>query len=193
MVLFESLPRMPMRDRLIEWAQIAVATIFCFALVISILYFAFAHHERWQIVWWLLGEISGLTCAYHLYRWWRYPGIAQARTAGDLLFQVAGSIAFFAIGIPIIALLSHFLGLVPIKTWAVRLGLTFRFQIRQMVKVSVVAPARCYPGQFGIVRRITVVERDQLHDGVALPAGTVVYRLEFGNHGIADVPEDELV
>jgi len=78
-----------------------------------------------------------------------------------------------------------------VKKWAIRLGLTFRYQSRQIVRLSAVARSR--PGESGIVRGVSVIQRDQLLGNVLLPVGTVVYRLEMSDHAIAEVPEEELV
>lgn len=175
---------------LIALAQTALGTVGTLAVLVAVLYVAYAYFDGWQILEAIAVEIALLVFIFHLYRWIRYPGLFQSKPPRRLLSEVLLSIVLIY-SIPLIAILArlymaHLLGLDKV---GFKLGLEFKFKKRDLVQISADAPA--HPGDVGRISRIWVAAENTISQK-PLRIGEVIYAVRCAD-GLVDVPEQYLV
>ncbi|MGH9522363.1 MAG: hypothetical protein ACRD3E_07510 [Terriglobales bacterium] len=182
------------RFRLEEYGLLIVWTIVFLAAVPAILYVPFRYYEGWAVLGVIAAEIAVIIVFVHLYRWNRYPGIAQSHSRATLFRNVLVSILLIW-ALPIWALLAkiHLLRLVPFRRLAVRYGLEFEHTKRETAQVSRVAPEECRPGEIGRVISVRVATENEFNASAAEPAGTVFYTLRFADGQRLEIPEREII
>jgi hypothetical protein len=180
------------KARITEYVLISVATVGIFAIVVFVLFTSYRYFEGYAILYALAAQLGLLVILFHLFRWWRYPGLFQSKSPGRLIRDVLFSILLIWM-LPVFALLArlHLANLLPLEKIGTTLGLEFRFHKRKVVQVSRLAPNEFHPGGSGRVASIRVVSLADIL-GHPLPVGTVLYRLVFGDGEIIEVQEEYL-
>jgi hypothetical protein len=89
------------RVNLVEIGLTAIATVGTLAVLGLLLFVAYKYFDGWRILEAIAVQLALLVLIYHLYRWFRYPGLLQSKS-GQLLFEVSLSILFIY-SIPLIA------------------------------------------------------------------------------------------
>lgn len=155
-----------------------------------ILFVAFNYFDGWYVLAAIAVELAVLMFLYHLYRWCRYPGLFQSKSSGKLLFDVSLSILFLY-NLPLIAILAklHLARFFPIDQFGSKLGLEFKFKIRDLVTTSGDAPS--HVGEIGRIRKIWVAA-ENTNSQMQLKVGEVVYKVQFRDE-VLDVPERYVV
>ena len=151
-----------------------------------ILFVAYEYFEGWYILAALAVEIALLVFIYHLYRWLRYPGLFQSKSSGRLFFEVLLSIPLIY-SIPLIAILArlHIAAFLPLDKAGFKLGLEFKFKIRDLVQLSADSPF--HAGKVGRIARIRVVAENDISP-MQHRTGEVIYGVRFSDE-IIDIPE----
>lgn len=174
------------RISLIEIGLTAIATVGVLAVLGFILFVAYNYFDGWYILAAIAAEVALVVFIYHLYRWLRYPGLFQSKSSGRLFFEVLFSILFMY-SIPLIAILAkfHFSQLLPLDKAGFKLGLEFRFKIRELVQLSADAPF--HAGEVGRIARIRVAAENDISP-IPFRTGEVIYGVRFADE-IVDIPE----
>jgi len=90
------------RVNLVEIGLTAIATVETLAALGLLLFVAYKYFDGWRILEAIAVQLALLVLIYHLYRWFRYPGLFQSKSSGQLLFEVSLS-TLFMYRIPLIA------------------------------------------------------------------------------------------
>lgn len=175
--------------RLIKIGQTVAGTVLILAVLSLILFVASAYFDGWRIFAAIAIEVAILVFLFHVYRWFRYPGLFRSRSATQLFSRVMLSILFF-FSIPVIAILArfHIAASLPLDKVGYKLGLEFKFKMRDLVCVAPGAPL--HAGQVGRIRKIRVAIED-LASPMQIKTGDVIYVISsarFGG-GIFEIPE----
>jgi hypothetical protein len=167
--------REEIKIRLIEISQTIVGTVSILGLLAFILFVAYAYFHGWGILAAIAVELALLVFVYHVYRWFRYPGLFQSKSAIQLFSQVLLSILFIY-SIPLIAILArlHIARFLPLEKVGWKLGLEFKFKMREVVRTSTDAPT--HPGEIGRITKIRVAAEDS-SALMPLQIGEVIYQV----------------
>ncbi len=175
---------------LIEIALKATAVVGILVVLGLALFVAFTYFESWRILAAVAAELALLVLLFHIYRWVRYPGLFQSQTFGKLLSNVLLSVLFIyclpLVGILAKLKLARFL---PLEEATVALGMDFKFKVRQVVQVSVLAPR--HSGDIGRVLKIHVTAETDVGQDQSL-LGEVVLTVRFADE-IASIAEEHLL
>jgi hypothetical protein len=174
---------------LIEIGLTAIATVGVLAVLVFILFVAYKYFDGWYILAAIAVEVALLVFIYHLYRWLRYPGLFQSKSSGRLFFEVLFSILLIY-SIPLFAILAtlhiaEFLPLDKVDKAGFKLGLEFKFKIRNLVQLSADAPF--HAGEVGRIARIRVAAENDISQ-MQFRTGEVIYGVRFADE-IVDIPE----
>ena len=174
------------RITLIEMGLTAIATVGVLAMLGFILFVAYKYFDGWYILAAIAVEIALLVFIYHMYRWSRYPGLFQSKSSGQLLFEVLFSILLIY-SIPLIVILAtfHVAKLLPLDKAGFKLGLEFKFKIREQVQLSADAPS--HAGELGRITSVWVAAENDI-SLMQLRTGEVIYGVRFADE-IVDIPE----
>src|SRR5262249_36165115 len=114
------------------------------------------------------------------------PGLFQSKSSGRLFFEVLFSILLIY-SIPLFAILAklHIAKYLPLDKVGFKLGLEFKFKVRDPVLLSGDAPF--HAGQVGRIARIRVVAENDISP-MQLRTGEVIYSVGFADE-IVDIPE----
>lgn len=140
-----------------------------------ILFVAYQYFSGWGILAAIAAEIAALVFIYHLYRWARYPGLFQSKSAGQLFSNVLLSILFIY-SIPLIAILAkfHIAALLPLDKVGYKLGLEFKFKVRDVVRIGADAPF--HAGEVGRITKIQVATENRVSP-ISFRAGEAIYSI----------------
>ena len=171
---------------LIEIGLTAIATVGVLAVLVFILFVAYKYFDGWYILAAIAVEVALLVFIYHLYRWLRYPGLFQSKSSGRLFFEVLFSILLIY-SIPLFAILArlHIASHLPLDKVGFKLGLEFKFKIRNLVQLSADAPF--HAGEVGRIARIRVAAENDISQ-MQFRTGEVIYGVRFADE-IVDIPE----
>ena len=174
------------RISLIEIGLTAIATVGVLAVLGLILFVAYEYFDGWYILAALAVEVALLVFIYHLYRWLRYPGLFQSKSSGRLFFEVLLSILLIY-SIPLFAILAklHIAKFLPLDKAGFKLGLEFKFKIRDLVQLSADAPF--HAGEVGRIARIRVAAENDISP-MQYRTGEVIYGVRLSD-GVVDIPE----
>lgn len=174
------------RISLIEIGLTAITTVGVLAVLGLILFVAYKYFDDWYILAAIAVEVALLVFIYHLYRWLRYPGLFQSKSSGRLFFEVLFSILLIY-SIPLIAILAklHIAKFLPLDKAGFKLGLEFKFKIRDLVQLSADAPF--HAGEVGRIARIRVAAENDISQ-MQFRTGEVIYGVRFADE-IVDIPE----
>ena len=174
------------RINLIEIGLTAISTVAVVLLLGLILFVGYEYFDGWYILGAIAVEIALLVFFYHLYRWIRYPGLFQSKSPGRLFFEVLFSILLIY-SIPLIASLAklHFAKFLPLDRAGFKLGMEFKFKIRDIVQLGANAP--CHAGEVGRIARIRVVGENDISQ-MQHRTGEVIYGVQFPDE-IVEIPE----
>lgn len=183
---FPSSVREEIKIRLIEIGHAAVATVAILAVLSLILFVAGTYFHGWRIFTAIATEVAILVFLSHVYRWFRYPGLFHSRSAIQLFSQVMLSILLMY-SIPLIAILArfHVVAFLPLDKVGYKLGLEFKFKMRDRVLVKADAPF--HAGEVGRITKIRVASED-LASLMQIKTGDVIYGVRFAD-GIFEMPE----
>jgi hypothetical protein len=155
-----------------------------------VLFVAFAYFEGWRILAAVAAELALLVLLFHIYRWMRYPGLFRSQTFGKLVSNVLLSVLFIYC-LPLVGILAKLklAGFLPLEEATVALGMDFKFKVRQIIQVSVLAPR--HAGDVGRILKIHVTTgTDFGQDQSRL--GEVVLTVKFADE-IASIAEEHLL
>jgi hypothetical protein len=182
--------REKIRIRLIEIGLTGIAIVGIMAGLGIILFIAFKCFDGWNILIAILVEFALFIFIYHLYRWYRYPGLFESKSSGRLLSEVLLSVLLIY-SLPLIAIMVklHIAGFLPFNKIFIALGLDFRFKVREQVQISALAPV--YPNVIGRIKKIRVATENDI-SRAQYRSGEVIYSIHFANE-IVEMPEKYLL
>ena len=170
----------------IKIGQTIVGTVVILTVLSLILFVAYKYFDGWRILTAIAIEVAILVFLFHVYRWFRYPGLFQSKSAVQLFSRVLLSILFIY-SIPLIAILAklHIAAFLPLDQIGYKLGLEFKFKVREPVWIAADAPF--HAGEIGRIAKIRVAIEDRASP-MQIKTGDVIYGVRFGG-GIFEMPE----
>lgn len=180
--------------KLIEIYFTIIGTVGILAFIIVSFYISYFYFSGWNRLWSFLGQICICILIYHIYRWIRYPGLFYSISNWKLTLNVLLSFIFVIVGIPLLTLLArlHLGYFIQLRNIGEKLGLEFKYKMRQQVRIKQLAQQDHYPGRIGWIDSIRVVNEQHDRFGPSLLIGTVLYQILFEDESKCEVEESEI-
>jgi hypothetical protein len=172
--------------------ELVLYPVLALAALIVFLYPAFAGPVAFRLPLILLG-LTGIVACCYLFHWCRHPGIYQTKTLSRWLGHIGVATALLVLT-PLLAGL-HLSGITHLLAPGIKLskllGLDFRFEPGDRVRIRTDARTSLHPGAQGSARSVRIVRRGDLGTNHA-EEGTILYLVQLEDGECVEIPEQFL-